>query len=131
VALSANLAKCPAEDNEHPAQFSAGAWAKKPSAGVGVTNAIFLLATLSEHEVEGAVRAVVRQWTLELLQATRQATPRARCSRARAARTVLGTAKRSRCSMTMVLTVGLSRGLSSFRSSSCKTGDWRLWSHAP
>ena len=51
-------------------QFSSGAWAPKvPRGASGLGAAVFLVVTLPPDAVDGAVRALVRQWTLGLLEA--------------------------------------------------------------
>ena len=51
-------------------QFYGGGWpATRPEAGAGLANAVFLVSTLPAEEVDAAVRALVRQWSLELLEA--------------------------------------------------------------
>jgi hypothetical protein len=61
-------------------QFAGGAWAvKNPSGGAGLTNAVFLVMTLPADQVDGAVRALVRQWALELLEAFAAAAEAGEC----------------------------------------------------
>lgn len=51
-------------------QFSSGAWVvKNPSAATELANATYLVGRLPADKVDRAVRALVRQWTLELLDA--------------------------------------------------------------
>jgi hypothetical protein len=52
-----------------PQFASGGFFLKNPGAGAGLDSAVFLATTASASDVDGQVRVLVRQWTLDLLEA--------------------------------------------------------------